>query len=198
VDPVQKLALMMAVMMLGMPPVHGYHTFMEPGTWGYGGSMEPRSYLSARVEKSVGTSAVNKRDIPAALHGASPVGPERSSIPQISQQAQLGMESMLKMKEDIQEKRLETQKSHQAVMERMWEEHRREVKEMQRAFQLEMKEMRGAPQQKEEETPVIRQPQARIQRHLGEVWKSGGDGPILARVGGANLPLDGGGTASNN
>ncbi len=38
----------------------------------------------------------------------------------------------------------------------------------------------------------------RIQRHLGETWKPGDDGPILARVGGANLPIDGGGTGSNN
>jgi hypothetical protein len=38
----------------------------------------------------------------------------------------------------------------------------------------------------------------RIQRHLGEVWKPGDNGPILARVGGANLPADGGGTASSN
>jgi len=38
----------------------------------------------------------------------------------------------------------------------------------------------------------------RIQRHLGEVWKPGDDGPILARVGGANLPIDGGGTSSKD
>jgi hypothetical protein len=38
----------------------------------------------------------------------------------------------------------------------------------------------------------------RIQRHLGEVWKPGDDGPILARVGEANLPIGGGGTAPNN
>ena len=38
----------------------------------------------------------------------------------------------------------------------------------------------------------------RIQRHLGEVWKPGDEGPILASVGGANLPADGGGTASIN
>ncbi len=38
----------------------------------------------------------------------------------------------------------------------------------------------------------------RIQRYLGETWKPGDDGPILARVGGANLPIDGGGTGSNN
>jgi hypothetical protein len=38
----------------------------------------------------------------------------------------------------------------------------------------------------------------RIQRHLGETWRPGDDGPILAKVGGANLPIDGGGTGSNN
>ena len=38
----------------------------------------------------------------------------------------------------------------------------------------------------------------RVQRHLGETWKPGEDGPILDRVGGANLPLDGGGTSTIN
>ena len=38
----------------------------------------------------------------------------------------------------------------------------------------------------------------RVQRHLSETWKPGDDGPILAKVGGANLPIDGGGTGSNN
>ncbi len=38
----------------------------------------------------------------------------------------------------------------------------------------------------------------RIQKHFGEMWKPGDDGPILAKVGGANLPIDGGGTGSNN
>jgi hypothetical protein len=151
---------MMAVMMLGMPPVHGYHTGMKPGAWGGGGRMEPRTYPSARIERSVGTPAAEKRDRPAAPHGAPSVEPEGSSVPQVWQQVQLGMESMLKMKEEIQEKRLEMQRAHQVVMERMWEAHRLEMKEMQRAFQLEMKEMRGAPQPKDEETSDIRQPQA--------------------------------------
>ncbi len=35
----------------------------------------------------------------------------------------------------------------------------------------------------------------RIQRHLGEVWKPVDEGPILVKVGGANLPADGGGAA---
>jgi hypothetical protein len=30
------------------------------------------------------------------------------------------------------------------------------------------------------------------------IWKPGDDGPILARVGGANLPIDGGGTSSKD
>ena len=36
----------------------------------------------------------------------------------------------------------------------------------------------------------------RVQKHLGETWKPGEDGLILANVGGANLPIDGGGTGS--
>ncbi len=34
--------------------------------------------------------------------------------------------------------------------------------------------------------------------HLGETWKPGEDGPILDKVGGANLPIDGGGTGTIN
>jgi hypothetical protein len=195
---VQKLALMMAVMMLGMPPVNGYHADMESGTRGDGGRMEPRFYPSAQVERSVGTPAAEKGVEPAALHRASPEEPGGPSPSQVLQQVQLGVESMSKMKEEIQEKRLQMQKAHQAAMEKMWGTHRQEMKEMQRMFQLEMGEMRGTPKPKEERKLNDHQPQARIQRHLGEVWKPGDDGPILARVGEANLPKDGGGTASIN
>ncbi len=38
----------------------------------------------------------------------------------------------------------------------------------------------------------------RVQKHLGETWRPGEDGPILAKVGGANLPIDWGGTGSIN
>jgi hypothetical protein len=38
----------------------------------------------------------------------------------------------------------------------------------------------------------------RVQKHLGETWEPGEDGPILDKVGGANLPLDGGGTSTIN
>jgi hypothetical protein len=144
-----------------------------------------------------GVGELQQQENGTAPHRASSIESEGSSVPQVSQQVQLGVESMLKMKEEIQEKRLETQRAHQVVMKGLWEAHRLEMKEMQKAFQLEMKEMRGAPQPKEEEMPDTRQPQARTQRHLGDVWKPGYDGPILARVGGANFPVDGGGTAAN-
>ncbi len=38
----------------------------------------------------------------------------------------------------------------------------------------------------------------RVQKHLGETWRPGEDGPILDNVGGANLPLDGGGTSTTD
>ncbi len=46
-------------------------------------------------------------------------------------------------------------------------------------------------------TTVLRDGEAVLEDGL-RVWKPVDDGPILARVGGANLPIDGGGTGSNN
>jgi hypothetical protein len=46
-------------------------------------------------------------------------------------------------------------------------------------------------------TTVLRNGEAILENGLW-VWKPGDEGPILARVGGANLPADGGGTASVN
>ncbi len=46
-------------------------------------------------------------------------------------------------------------------------------------------------------TTVLRNGEAILENGLW-VWKPGDDGPILARVGGANLPIDGGGTAPIN
>ncbi len=46
-------------------------------------------------------------------------------------------------------------------------------------------------------TTVLRDGGAVLEDGL-RVWKPGDDGPILARVGGANLPIDGGGTGSNS
>ncbi len=46
-------------------------------------------------------------------------------------------------------------------------------------------------------TTVLRDGEAVLEDGL-RVWKPGDDSPILARVGGANLPIDGGGTGSRN
>jgi hypothetical protein len=46
-------------------------------------------------------------------------------------------------------------------------------------------------------TTVLQDGEAILENGLW-VWKPGDDGPILARVGGANPPIDGGGTASKN
>ncbi len=46
-------------------------------------------------------------------------------------------------------------------------------------------------------TTVLRDEEAILENGLW-VWEPGDDGPTLARVGGANLPIDRGGTASNN
>jgi hypothetical protein len=46
-------------------------------------------------------------------------------------------------------------------------------------------------------TTVLQSGEAILENGLW-VWKPGDDGPILARVGGANLPVDGGGTAFIN
>ncbi len=62
-DPVQKLALMMAVMMLGMPPVNGYHTDMDSGAQGGRGRAEPMFYPSAWIENSRGTLVAEKGPI---------------------------------------------------------------------------------------------------------------------------------------
>ncbi len=111
VDPVPRLALMMAVMMLGMPRVNGCHAGMEPGAQGYGGGMEPKFYSSAQVERSGGAPVAEAEVKLTALHGAPPVEPGGFSASRILQQVQLGMASLSKIREEIQEERLEIEKT---------------------------------------------------------------------------------------
>ncbi len=98
----QRLALMMAVMMLGMPPVNGYHTDIGPGEQGARGQMEPMFHSSAWIESSKGTLVAEKGVSPAAPHKDPPVEPGGFSTWQILQQVQLGMEGLSKMKTEIQ------------------------------------------------------------------------------------------------
>ncbi len=87
----QKLALMMAVMMLGMPPVNGYHTDVGPGEQGARGQVEPMFPPSAWIENNKGILVSRKGANPAAPHGNPPVEPEGVSNQRILQQVQLGM-----------------------------------------------------------------------------------------------------------
>ncbi len=82
----QKLAIMMAVMLLGMPPVNGYHI--------------DRGVLVAEKEVN---PAVSCKGLPAEPGGQSAL--------RILQQLQLGMESLSKVKVEIQRREPETEKT---------------------------------------------------------------------------------------
>ncbi len=98
----QRLALMMAVMMFGMPPVNGYHTGVGPGEQGPGNRAESTFLPSAWFDNSGGTLATEKGVSPAAPNGGSPVEPGGFSVQQILQQVQRGMEGLSKIKEEVQ------------------------------------------------------------------------------------------------
>ncbi len=97
----QRLALMMAVMMLGMPPVSGSGADVGPGNRGVGNQAEVTSPLSAWPGNSGETLATEKRVSAATLHGNPPVEPRGFSVRQILQQIQQGMEGLEKIKNEF-------------------------------------------------------------------------------------------------
>jgi hypothetical protein len=101
-DPMQRLALMMAVMMLGMPPVNGYHTSVGPGEQGMGDRAESMFPPSAWFDNSGGTLATEKEVSPSAPNGGPPVEPGGFSVQRILQQVQRGMEGLATIKEEVQ------------------------------------------------------------------------------------------------
>ncbi len=90
----QKLALMMVVMMLGMPPVSGYHTDVSPREQEARGQMETVFHPFAWFDNSGGTLATEKGISSAALNGGPPVEPGGFSVRRILQQVQRGMEGL--------------------------------------------------------------------------------------------------------
>ncbi len=98
----QRLALMMAVMMLGMPPVNGYDTSVGPGEQGTRNQAESRFPPSAWIDNDEGTLAAGKGVSPAAPTGGLPVEPGGFSVQRILQQVQRGMEGLSKIKEEVQ------------------------------------------------------------------------------------------------
>jgi hypothetical protein len=97
----QRLALMMAVMMLGMPPVNGRNTSVGPGSQGVGGQAEMTFPPSAWFSDSGETLTTEKKISSATLDGNPPVEPGRFSIKRILQQVQQGMEGLAKIKEEV-------------------------------------------------------------------------------------------------
>jgi hypothetical protein len=100
--PMQRLALMMAVMMLGMPPVSGYDTSVGPGEQGTGNQAESMFPPHAWFDNDGGTLAAGKEVSPAALTGGLPVEPGGFSVQRILHQVQRRMEGLSKIREEAQ------------------------------------------------------------------------------------------------
>ena len=97
----QRLALMMAVMMLGMPPVSSCGADVGPGSRGVGNQAEVTSPPSAWPGNSGETLATEKRVSAATPYGNSPVEPGGFSVRRILQQIQQGMEGLETMKNEV-------------------------------------------------------------------------------------------------
>jgi hypothetical protein len=99
--PLQKLALMMAVMMLGMSPVNGCNASADSGNQGVGGRAEMMFPPSAWFSNGREALATEKRINSAALEGDPPVEPGGFSVRRILQQIQLGVEGLVKIKNEV-------------------------------------------------------------------------------------------------
>ncbi len=97
----QKLALMMAVMMLGMPPVSGCGTDVGPGSRGVGDQAGMTFPPSAWPGNSGETLATERRVSAATPYENPPVEPGGFSVRRILQQIQQGMEGLDKIKNEV-------------------------------------------------------------------------------------------------
>jgi hypothetical protein len=97
----QKLALMMAVMMLGMSPVNGCNTSVDSGSQGVGERAEmmlpPSTWFSSDRE----ALTTKRRVSSAASVGDPPVEQGGFPVKRILQQIQLGMEGLVKIKNEV-------------------------------------------------------------------------------------------------
>ncbi len=90
----QKLALMMAVMILGMSPAHGCSIVADPRSQGVGGQAEMMPLLSTWPSDDGRTLMTKGTVSSAAAEGNQPVKPGGHSIGRILQQIQLGVEGL--------------------------------------------------------------------------------------------------------
>jgi hypothetical protein len=100
-NPMQKLALMMAVMILGMSPAHGCSLGADSRSQGAGGQAEMMPLLPA-WSSDVGRTLMTKDTVSsAAAEGNQSVEPGGHSIGRILQQIQLGVEGLNKIWNEI-------------------------------------------------------------------------------------------------
>ncbi len=97
----QKLALMMAVMILGMSPAHGYSIGANPGSQGVGDQAEMTLPLSTWSGGDRKTLMIRDKISSAAVEGGPPVEPRGHPIERILQQIQLGVEGLGRIRNEI-------------------------------------------------------------------------------------------------
>jgi hypothetical protein len=97
----KKLALMMAVMMLGLTPAHGCSTGIDLGNQGARSQAEmilpPSTWSSDDGEALMTEGRVSS----TAVRGGPPVEPGGLSVRRILQQIQLGVEGLVKIKNEV-------------------------------------------------------------------------------------------------
>ncbi len=96
----QKLAMMMAVMILGMSPAHGYSISADPGSLEVGGQVEMVPLLY-RWYSDDGTLTARNIVSSVAAEGNRPVEPGGQFVGQNLQQAQLRVEDLERIRNRI-------------------------------------------------------------------------------------------------
>ncbi len=97
----QKLALMMAVMILGMSPAHGCSIGADPRSQGLGGQAEMIPLLPTWFSGDEKTLMTKDTVSSAAAEGNQPVEPGGHSIGRILRQIQLGVEGLERIGNEI-------------------------------------------------------------------------------------------------
>ncbi len=97
----QKLALMMAVMILGMSPAHGCSIGDDSGSPGVGGQAEMMPLLPTWFGDDGRTLMTKDTVNSAAAEGNQPVEPGEHLIRRILQQIQLGVEGLNRIENGI-------------------------------------------------------------------------------------------------
>jgi len=125
--------------MLGMPPVHGHHVDVGPWAWGDEGSAGLRVHPPILTGESRGTLATREPNGSRVRYGISPREHGGSAALRSLRRIRLESKKVGRMREEIQEEKMEMRRAH-----------RREMEEMRRAFSLEMEEIKRALQLNEE------------------------------------------------